>query len=99
MREGRRVPCRCRRTPEDPLGNLGCGCSILAALLALVTALPLLGWANWLLTIPAAVLAILFSLVGLGRGEQKTAAVLGLVVGVLILFWGLARLALGGGVI
>jgi hypothetical protein len=72
---------------------------LLTVVLALITALPLLGWANWLVTIPAAIIAILLSLVGLARGEQSGPAAVGLVVGVLVLFWALFRLALGGGLL
>lgn len=81
------------------MGGLGCGCAVTAALLALVTALPLLGWANWLLTIPVALLAVLFSFVALSRGEQTGLATGGLIIGVGTLFWAMFRLALGGGFI
>jgi hypothetical protein len=81
------------------VGNLGCGCAAVAALLALVTALPLLGWANWLATIPVALIAVIISVVGLSRKENTGAATLGLVAGMLVLFWALFRLALGGGVL
>jgi hypothetical protein len=84
---------------EGTLGGLGCGFSLLAGLLALITALPLLGWGNWLFTLPAALLAIILSVVGLSRGEQTTLAVGGLAIGLGIFFWALFRLALGGGII
>jgi thiamine transporter ThiT len=79
------------------MGNLGCGCAAVAALLALVTALPFLGWANWLLTIPVALAAVLISVVALSRGEQSTLAAAGLIVGIGTLFWAMFRLAIGGG--
>ena len=81
------------------MGTLGCGCSLVAVLVALVTALPLLGWANWIITIPVALIAIILSVVALLRGEQTLLGVGGLVVGVGVLFWALFRLALGGGVL
>lgn len=81
------------------MGGLGCGLAVIAVLLAIVTTLPLLGWANWIATIPVALLAILFSVLGLSRGEQSTFATIGLVVGILTLFWALFRLSLGGGII
>ena len=84
---------------EGNLGNYGCGCGLLAVLLAMVTAIPFLGWANWFVTLPAAVIAILLSLVGLVRGEQRGTAVIGLVLGVVILFWALFRLAIGHGIV
>ncbi len=80
------------------MGGLGCGCGLVAALLALVTAIPLLGWANWILTLPAAVLAVLFSLAGLRSDSHKDTAVLGLILGVTTLFWALFRLSIGAGV-
>lgn len=81
------------------MGGLGCGCAAVAALLALVTTIPFLGWANWILTIPVALVAVLVSLVGLSRGEQSALAIGGLGLGALVLFWALFRLALGGGII
>jgi hypothetical protein len=79
------------------MGGLGCGCAATAALLALVTALPLLGWANWILTIPVALAAVLISVVALTRGEQPGLAAAGLIVGIGTLFWAMFRLAIGGG--
>lgn len=81
------------------MGGLGCGFAVIAVLLAVVTALPLLGWANWITTVPVALLAILFSALGLARGQQSTLATIGLVVGVLTLFWALFRLSVGGGIV
>lgn len=81
------------------MGGLGCGCSVVAAGLALVTALPFLGWGNWIFTVPVAFLAILFSFLGLSRGEEPAIPALGLIAGVVILAWSLFRLAIGGGVL
>jgi hypothetical protein len=80
------------------MGGLGCGCGLVAILLALVTAIPFLGWGNWILTLPAAVLAILFSLIGLASDDRKDTAAFGLILGVSTLFWALFRLALGHGI-
>ncbi len=81
------------------MGGLGCGCGLVAALLALATALPFLGWANWILTLPAAILTIIFSFAGLLTDGRKDTAVVGLILGVTVLFWALFRLALGHGVL
>ena len=81
------------------MGALGCGFSILAAVFAIIGTLPLLGWINWISTLPAAFLAILFSFVALSKNRQQTLAVLGLVVGVFILIWAAFRLAIGGGIL
>lgn len=85
---------------NQQLGNLGCGCSVLAALFAVVATLPLLGWANWFTTLPLAIVAIAFSGLSLVNGRPyNTLAVWGFIGGVLMLFWAIFRLALGGGVI
>jgi hypothetical protein len=81
------------------MGSLGCGCSVIAVLLAIITALPLLGWANIIATIPVALLAIFLSAVAVSRDEQRVLAVLGLFAGALTLFWALFRLSIGGGFI
>jgi hypothetical protein len=81
------------------MGTVGCGCSTLAVVLAIITALPLLGWANVIATIPVALLAILFSAIALSRDEQRLLAILGLFAGVLTLFWAVFRLSIGGGFI
>ena len=81
------------------MGALGCGCSMIAVVLAVVTAIPLLGWGNWIFTLPAAALAILLSLVGLVRSEQPSAALAGLLVGLMTLGWAIFRLTLGHGLI
>ena len=81
------------------MGPLGCGCAALAAIFALVGLLPLLGWVNWLTTLPAAILAVIFSGVALNRERRSGIATLGLIGGVLVLFWALFRLTIGGGII
>jgi hypothetical protein len=81
------------------MGSLGCGLSVLAALFALLGIIPFLGWLNWITTLPIAVLAIVFSGLAVSRERENTLAVLGLIGGVLIFFWALFRLALGGGIV
>ncbi len=81
------------------MGGLGCGFSVLAALLAVITALPLLGWANWITTVPLAGLAIVYSGLGLRRNRQTPLAAAGLAVGVMTLCWALFRLSLGAGIL
>ena len=79
------------------MGTLGCILSIVAGIFAVIGLIPLLGWVNWFTTLPAALLAILFGLVGLLRAEQRTAAALALTAGVVLLVWTIFRLAVGGG--
>ena len=81
------------------MARFGCGTSIVAALFALVEIVPLLGWMNWITTLPLAVLASAACLVALLREERTTAALLGLAAGVLLIFWAIFRLGLGGGVV
>jgi hypothetical protein len=84
---------------ETMMGSIGCGLSVLAALFALLGIIPFLGWLNWITTLPIAVLAIVFSGLAVSRERENTLAVLGLIGGVLIFFWALFRLALGGGIV
>ena len=82
------------------MGTLGCGLSVAAGLFALVGLIPLLGWLNWITTLPLALLAVFFSAVALARGTlDRTAATLGLIGGVLLIFWAMFRLSLGAGII
>ena len=81
------------------MGGVGCGFSIAAAAFAVLGLVPFLGWVNWFTTLPAALLAILFSFVAMVRDGERGNAVLGLVVGVVVFFWAIFRLGLGGGVI
>jgi len=81
------------------LSGIGCFLVVLAAFFALVGLIPFLGWLNWLTTLPLAILATIFGLLSLTREERSTTAALTLIGGVLILFWAIFRLTLGGGII
>jgi uncharacterized membrane protein len=81
------------------LGGVGCGFSIAAAIFAIFGLLPLFGWLNWFTTLPFAFLAILFGLLGLIADQQRSAAALALIFGVILLCWGLFRLLIGGGIV
>lgn len=81
------------------MGSMGCLLSIVAAFFALLGLLPFLGWLNWITTLPIAILAIVFSGLTLSKDRENTPAVLGLIGGVLLFFWALFRLGLGGGVL
>lgn len=83
----------------EAMGTLGCGLSVVAAVFAVVGLVPFLGWMNWITTLPLALLAIAFSGLALNRGTLDRAAAAGLVGGVLLTFWALFRLTIGGGVI
>ena len=81
------------------MGGAGCGCAIVAAVLALIGTIPLLGWTNWIGAIPASLIAIGLSFAGLVNNPRNSLAVLGFIGGVLTLCWALFRLSLGGGII
>jgi hypothetical protein len=81
------------------VGGFGCALAVLAAGFALLGVLPLLGWLNWISTLPLAILAIVFSGVALSRGSRSPTATLGLAGGVFALCWGVFRLTLGGGIV
>lgn len=81
------------------MGGIGCGFSIAAGVFAALGLIPFLGWVNWFTTLPAALLAILVSFVAMVRHGERGNAVLGLIVGVLVFFWAIFRLGVGGGVI
>ncbi len=81
------------------MGGIGCGFSIAAAIFAVFGLLPFFGWVNWFTTLPLAFLAIVFGIIGVLSDQQRTAAAMGLVFGLILLFWGFFRLLIGGGVI
>jgi len=81
------------------MGGIGGGVSIAAGVFAVIGLVPLLGWVNWFTTLPAALLAVLFSFAAMVRDGERGNAVLGLIAGVVIFFWAIFRLGLGGGVI
>ena len=82
------------------MGTLGCGFSLIAVVFAVVGLVPFLGWLNWITTLPLALLAVAFSGLALIRGTlDRAAAAAGLAGGVLLVFWAMFRLTIGGGVI
>jgi hypothetical protein len=81
------------------VGGLGCGFSVVASFFALIGLIPFLGWLNWITTLPLAVLAIFFSGVAVSRGERGAGPSLGLIAGVILLFWAIFRLSIGAGII
>jgi len=95
----RRGNCEKHKGETSDVGGLGCGFSVVAIFFALIGLIPLLGWLNWITTLPLAVLAIIFSGVALARGERGPGASLGLIGGVVLFFWAIFRLSLGAGII
>jgi hypothetical protein len=81
------------------MAGVGCGFSVLAVMFGVLATLPLLGWLNWITTLPLALLAIIFSAFALTGGRRSTIAGIGLAGGILSLCWAAFRLSLGGGLL
>ncbi|MBB5234634.1 hypothetical protein [Deinococcus budaensis] len=64
---------------------------VLAALALLLGFIPLLGWTNWFLTLPLAILGLIFGAVGRSRPGQ--------VLNLVLIALAALRLFLGGGVL
>lgn len=81
------------------MAGVGCGLSVLAALFAVLATVPLLGWLNWITTVPLALLAIVFSALALTGQNRPAIAGWALATGILTLCWAAFRLSLGGGLL
>src|SRR5688572_491409 len=84
---------------DHQMSGIGCCFSILAVFFGVFATIPLLGWLNWVTTIPLALLAIIFSALALTGPRRSTIAGFGLAGGVLTLCWAAFRLSLGGGLL
>jgi hypothetical protein len=80
------------------MGFLGFIFSLAAAVSLLVGLIPLLGWLNWITTLPAAILGAVFSGIGLARSRGGL-AVVGLIISVVVFFLATGRLIIGCGVL
>jgi hypothetical protein len=81
------------------MNTLGCGLALLAGLFLIIGFIPLLGWLNWLTTLPLSVLAAIFSYQAMRTRPDDGMARLGLVASVLIFAFGAFRLSLGAGIV
>ena len=79
------------------MGPLGCGAGLVAALFFVLGLIPLLGWLNWITTLPLAALAASLSYVALRKNRRDTIAALTLAASVILILLTLFRLSLGGG--
>lgn len=79
------------------MGIVGFILSLIAGFFMLIGLIPFLGWINWFTTLPAAVLAIIFSSVGLSKSKGGLATA-GLVIGIVVFGIAIIRLSLGGGI-
>lgn len=73
---------------------------IVALLWMLLAFIPLLGWGNWFM-IPFAVVGAIIAAIGLlfTRSENRGRAKTGLILNVVAIVVGVARLGLGGGIL
>jgi hypothetical protein len=81
------------------MSALGCGFSILAGFFLLLGLIPLLGWLNWITTLPLALLGATFCYQAMKTRPADGLAKLGLIASVLVFAFGAFRLSLGAGVI
>jgi len=79
------------------MGFIGCGAGLLAALFFLLGLIPLLGWLNWITTLPLAAIAASLSYVALRQDRRNTIAALSLAASIILILLTLFRLSLGGG--
>ncbi len=79
------------------MSALGCGFSIFAGFFLLLGLIPLLGWLNWITTLPLAALGAIFCYQAMKNHPADALAKMGLVASVLVFAFGAFRLSLGGG--
>lgn len=72
------------------LNTLSIVAGVLAALCLLLGFIPFLGWTNWFLTLPLAIVGLILGL--LGRGSGTT-------LNIVVLVLAAVRLSLGGGIL
>ncbi len=70
---------------------LSIGLGALAVVFLLLGIIPLLGWTNWILTVPAAIIGLVLGVIGKSRG--------GVTLNVVVLGLAALRLLLGGGIL
>jgi len=78
------------------MGLLGLILGLFAGIFLLVGLIPLLGWMNWITSLPLAVLGAILGAAGRRRSALATAA---LVLNILIIVIALFRLSLGHGIL
>ncbi|MGI6454866.1 MAG: hypothetical protein ACOX5R_04500 [bacterium] len=79
--------------------GLGLLIGIISALLMVIAFLPCLAWGFWII-IPIAGLGVIVNGVALASaGHNRGAAVAGLILCIIVMFFGLFRLFVGGGII
>lgn len=80
------------------MSALGCGFSIFAGFFLLLGLIPLLGWLNWITTLPLAALGAIFCYQAMKNHPNDAIAKMGLIASVLVFAFGAFRLSLGAGI-
>jgi hypothetical protein len=80
------------------MGVVGFILSLVAGGFMLIGLIPLLGWLNWITTLPLAIVAVIFSALGISKNRGGI-GVAGLVVGILVILVASGRLFVGCGII
>ena len=78
---------------------LGFILSLLAVVFLIIGLIPLLGWLNWITSLPTAVISMVFSLIGASRGLLKGLGIAGATISGAVIIFALFRLFLGGGIL
>ena len=79
------------------MGFIGLGISLISMLFMFIGLIPFLGWLNWITTLPIAVVGATLSGLGVVR-SRSILGVAGLIIGVIVFFIGMGRLAVGCGI-
>ncbi len=80
------------------MGVVGFIFSLISAGFMIIGLIPFLGWTNWFTTLPAAVVGVILSALGLSRSKSGL-AVAGLVIGIVVIVVASGRLVIGCGII
>jgi len=78
---------------------LGFVLSLLAVVFLIIGLIPLLGWLNWITSLPTAVISMVFSLIGASRGLLRGLGIAGATISGAVIIFALFRLFLGGGIL
>jgi hypothetical protein len=80
------------------MGLLGFILSLVAGGFMLIGLIPLLGWLNWITTLPLAIVAVIFSAMGMSKNRGGV-GVAGLVISIIVILISIGRLHLGCGIL
>ena len=80
------------------MGIIGFILSLVAGGFMLIGLIPFLGWLNWITTLPVAIVAVVFSGLGISK-DRGGLGVAGLVISILVILVAIGRLNLGCGIL